>query len=300
MRPRFIHIDAPGSRSYHCNARTPADVRGRPTRGVFCRFPFSNADARLVWKFLKIAGVVAATLVLVLGLLALITWRATKAEVPWYTEAVADVEPEALAKRVEAGDELERHALELRNEARHTGAWEAVFTQEQINGWLASDLQEKFPDMLPDYVHNPRVKIDRDFARAAFRVSNSQIDAVIVVGVDLYLTENSNELAVRFRDARAGLVPLPLKHITDVAGRAAQKTNIELQWKQNSGDPVALIKIPEQVEDVQGRLIVENIEVRDGEVYLSGRTVKPDGSGGSTNVQRVIVGQLFRSETLQR
>ena len=253
-----------------------------------------------MWKFFKIAASVLSALTLVLGLLVFGAWRASKHEEEWYVEAVAAAEPEVQARRVEAGDEFERHALELRNEARHTGAWEAVFTQQQINGWLASDLKEKFPDMLPSYVHDPRVKIEEDVARAAFRLKNSQIDAVIVVSVDLYLTENPNELAVRFRDAHAGLVPLPLKRVTDVAEQAAKKTNISLQWQQNGGDPVALIQIPEEVKDVEGRLIVENIEVRDGEVYLSGRTVKPDGSGGSTNVQRVIVGQLFRSETLQR
>ena len=102
---------------------------------------------------------------------------------------------------------------------------------------------------------------------------------------------------LHFRDAKAGLVPLPLKRSTDVAEKAAEKTNISLKWQQNSGDPVALIQIPEQVEDVEGRLIVENIEVRDGEVYLSGRTVKPDGSGGNSNVPRAIAGQLFNSNS---
>ena len=253
-----------------------------------------------MWKFVKYLAASLFTLVLILGILAFVAWRASKHEEPWYLEAVSAEEPGVQAQRIEAGDEFERHALELRNEARQTGDWEAVFTQEQVNGWLASDLNEKFPEMLPRYVHDPRVKIEQDHARAAFRITNSQIDAVIIVGVDLYLTENPNELAVRFHEAHAGLVPLPLRRVTDVANAAAKKTNIQMRWSHNGGDPVALIQIPQKVKDVEGHLIVENVEVREGEVYLSGRTVKPDGSGGSTNVQRVIVGQLFRSETLHR
>jgi hypothetical protein len=46
--------------------------------------------------------------------------------------------------------------------------------------------------------------------------------------------------------------------------------------------------------------LVEQVEVRDGSIHLSGRTVRPDGSGGSTNVQRVIVSQLFKNETNHR
>ena len=253
-----------------------------------------------MWKFFKYASAFLAITLVVLAILAFGTFKAAQHEEQWYAEAVAAAEPELEAKRAEAGDELERHALELRNEARHSGEWQAIFTEEQINGWLASDLDEKFPDMLPTYVHDPRVKIEQDHARAAFRVTHSQIDTVIIVGVDLYLTENQNELAVRFHQAHAGLVPLPLKRITDVAEQAAKKTNIDLSWGQNGGDPVALIQIPEKVKDVEGVLILENIEVRDGEVYLTGRTVKSDGTGGSTNVQRVIVSQIFRSETLHR
>jgi len=253
-----------------------------------------------VWNFIKIAAAATGALALLLAVLAFGTWKAAQHEESWYVEAVAAAEPDSQKQQAAAGDEFERQALDFRNEARRRGQWQAVFTDEHINGWLASDLQEKFPDLLPDHVHDPRVKIDEDFARAAFRVVTPQVDSVVIVGVDLYLTETPNELAVRFRDARAGLVPLPLKRVTDIATRAAEKTNIIIRWAHNDGDPVALIQIPERVDGIDGQLIVENVDVRDGEVYLSGRTVKDDGTGGSTNVQGVIVSQLFRSDTLHR
>ncbi len=253
-----------------------------------------------MWKFLKITGIILSILLVVIAVLAFGTWRASQHEEPWYVEAVAEVQPEIQQERIEAGDEFERHALELRDEARQRGEWEAVFTQAQVNGWLASDLKEKYPKMLPPNVHDPRVKIEEDHARAAFRVVTSQVETVVVVGVDLYLTENPNELAVRLRDARAGLLPVPMRQVKKIADNAADRTNVGIRWNEVDGDQVALIQIPEDVEGIDGRLIIEGVEVREGEVFLSGRTVKPDGTGGSNNVQRVIVGQLFRSETLKR
>ncbi len=253
-----------------------------------------------MWKFFKYSAIVLCALVVIAVVLFFVAKRAWQHEATWYAEAVSAAEPEVQQRRAEAGDEFERQALDLRNEARRQGQWEAVFTDAQINGWLAMDLNAKHPDMLPSTVHDPRVKFEQDMAQVAFRVVTKQVESVIIVGVDLYLTENDNELAVRFREAHAGLLPVPMKKVIDIVNKAAVKTNIPVTWSQNEGDPVSLIQIPEIVEQIDGRLLVEHVEVRDGSIYLSGRTVRPDGSGGSTNVQRVIVSQLFTNETNHR
>jgi hypothetical protein len=126
------------------------------------------------------------------------------------------------------------------------------------------------------------------------------MDSVIIVGVDVYLTENPNELAIRLRDAHAGLLPLPKKQVVDTVTKAAAKLNVPVIWSQNEGDPVALLQVPEQIEQIDGRLTLETVEVRDGEIHFTGRTLKPDGSSGTTNVQHIIVSHLFLNRNLQR
>ncbi|MCA9269625.1 MAG: hypothetical protein KDA41_14185, partial [Planctomycetales bacterium] len=252
-----------------------------------------------VKKLLKIAALLLTVTTVLALLLAAGAWKASQHEEPWYVEAVA-VEPAQQEEQAEQGDRLERQALDLRNEARHTGTWEAKFTDAEINGWLAYDLPEKFPKTLPSTVHEPRVKLNADMAKIAFRVVTKQFDSVFIVGIDLYLTDNPNELAVRFRSARAGLLPMPMKNVTDIVSKAAAKANLPIRWSQNEGDPVALVQIPERFDKIEGRLEIDNVEVRDGEVYFSGQTTRDDGSGGTTNVQHIIVSHLLLNPTTQR
>ena len=279
MRPYHSH-----ARNRRFRARTSARTAALPGSHRVGKY------LRYAAIFLGIALVLAAC-----GVFAL--WQASQHEDEWYIQAVAAAEP---AQTKEAGDEFERQALDLRNEARRTGQWQAVFTDEQVNAWLANDLIEKFPDRLPSSVSDPRVKFETDMAKLACRVTTSKGASVVVVGIDFYLTEQSNELAVRLRDARAGLVPMPKKRILDMVKKAARQSDVPVRWSQNEGDPVGLVNIPEQFEQIEGRLVLESVEVREGEIFLSGRTVRDDGSGGTTDVQRVIVSQMTDTDTVHR
>jgi hypothetical protein len=253
-----------------------------------------------VWKILKYLAIAIVCLLVLAGGGLYFAWRASQHEEDWYREVTAPTELVVREQQVEAGDEFERQALDLRNEARHTGAWEASFTDTQVNGWLAYDLNEKFPGRLPSTIHEPRVKFVDDNAKIAFRVKSRQMDSVVIIGVDVYLTEEPNQLAVRLRNAHAGLLPLPKKQVIDTVTKAAAKLNVPIEWSQNGGDPVVLLRIPEQMEQIDGRLTLETVEVRDGEIHFTGRTLRPDGSSGSTNVQNIIVGHLFLNRNIQR
>src|SRR5581483_1168786 len=70
---------------------------------------------------------------------------------------------------VEDGQQFERAALELHNQLHHSGRWEARLTQDEINGWLATDLPAKFPQALPSGVSEPRIAIEDGVLRVAVR-----------------------------------------------------------------------------------------------------------------------------------
>ena len=97
---------------------------------------------RKLLRYLLLTTVVLAVL---LGAGLYLLKRAAQKEPEFYQQALR-AEP---AQQEVAGDELEQEVLELHNEVRQPGVWEAVFTEEQINGWLAADLPEKFPRGLP-------------------------------------------------------------------------------------------------------------------------------------------------------
>ena len=195
-------------------------------------------------------------------------------QVPAFYVAVGNITPSVQAA---AGDELERRILSLRNDFQADGFWEATFTEEQLNGWLASDLPEKFGDVLPDGVSDPRISIRDQRLQIACRVENPKFETVVSLSVDLNLTQETNVLAISVRDARAGKLPIPLKGFLDDITNASLEAEIDIRWVHDAGMPVALVPILIQQDKFSANSICLNkIEVRHGEIYLAGRTLSQD------------------------
>jgi len=196
-------------------------------------------------------------------------WKASQ-QAPEFYEVALQKEPE---QQKAAGDTLEQQVLMLQNEAREGGRWEALFTDEQINGWLATDLPEKFPHALPKGVSEPRVAIQPDIAKVACKYESKKVSTVFSMGLEISLTDEPNVIALRVRKPRAGLLPISINQILEHATRYANRSEIPVRWMEEDGDAVALVTIPaERKEFIHRRIRVETIELRDGEVYLAGRT----------------------------
>jgi hypothetical protein len=205
------------------------------------------------------------------GAAGFLIYSASRHEPQFYQQALR-IEPEL---QREAGDELEQSMLELHNSARDEGRWEAVFTESQVNGWLAADLPEKFPQMLPAGTDQPRVSIDQDQIKIACRYQRGKVNTVISFNLSVNLTTEPNTLAVRVSKVRAGALPVPLKRFLAPITKAGANSDIALRWGQADGDPVALVTVPHKHADYSHREIyLESIEIRDGEVALAGRTQK--------------------------
>ncbi len=226
-------------------------------------------------KKLRIAALIAGGLLLaaVLGLGGF--YWALKRQPEFYRQAIQLDQ----AVQKQASDRMLQRAAALRSDVEKEGQWQALFTAEQINGWLAVDLLENFPDLLPQSCRDPRVEIQPGGMTLAGRLTRGAETCVVTLTVEPYLPE-PNVLAVRIRGARAGLVPMPLNEILDSISEAAEKMDLRLQWQQADGDPVALISVPSP-PDQDGPLVqVETIRLGEGEIYVAGTTgpLKPDGT----------------------
>jgi hypothetical protein len=217
------------------------------------------------WRY----AVAAAVMVGVLVCVTLMAFRTALHRIPdFYAKAVAI----PAAEQHVAGEALERNILALHNSASDAGRWSATFTDEQINGWLAADLPEKFPDLLPAAICDPRVAFFPGQVQVACQYTGDRVSAVVSMALDVRLAEDPNTLAVRVRGARAGLLPLPLRDLLDQLTHAAQGADLVLRWAQADGDPVALIALPAAEDEETPRLILEQLEIRAGEIHLAGRT----------------------------
>ncbi len=225
---------------------------------------------RIYVRYLIVAFVLLAA---VAGAGGLLLYSASRHEPRFYQQAL-QIEPE---QQREAGDALEQSVLQLHNSARDEGRWEAVFTEAQINGWLAADLPEKFPQMLPAGTEQPRVLIDPEQIKIACRYQRGKVNTVVSFNLSVHLTTEPNTLAVRVSKVRAGALPVPLKRFLEPITKAGAESDIDLRWSQDGGDPVALVTVPHRHEDYAHNLIyLESIEMRSGEIALAGRTQRPE------------------------
>jgi hypothetical protein len=173
------------------------------------------------------------------------------------------------ASQAAASTEMFNRAQRLARDVKERNTWQAQFTTEQINGYLAVDLVKQFPELNTPEIRDPRVDLRPGEATLAFQYAGSPVTSVVSLDVDVYLHE-PNVVAIRIRGARAGALPLPLSDVLDAVSRAAEAAEVPLRWRQSDGDPVALVTFKAQPGRPQ--LVIDKLEISDGVLEIAGRT----------------------------
>ncbi|HUY89168.1 MAG TPA: hypothetical protein VMV10_10565 [Pirellulales bacterium] len=210
-----------------------------------------------------LTGSFAALALLVLGG----TYVAAR-RVPRFYQQALQAAPEI---RERQSDELLENAAALASCVRKEGSWRALFTADQINGWLAVDVAKNFPELFPQGVADPRVAIGPDRIAIACRYLDGPVETVLSLEGEAYVQE-PNVLSIRILRARAGSLPAPLGGLLKGISNAADKAGMQLHWLQAEGDPVAVIRLQPPRDERNQLRQIETIELRDGEIYLAGRT----------------------------
>jgi hypothetical protein len=212
---------------------------------------------------------------IVLALLAFVailaTWlyREATAVPEFYAQALS-TPPTATPPEV-AADHLEREVLTLQNQVQRAEPWRLVLKEEDINAWLATELTEKMPHLLPQEVKDPRIVVREGTVYFACRHEKA-FGGIFSIALEPSLTERANEVAIRVKSFALGRLPLPQKQYLDQVAQAAARSNIALQWEEEDGAAVALVQIPTEHEQLRDRhLQVESLDVREGEVIISGK-----------------------------
>lgn len=208
--------------------------------------------------------------ILVLTVIGLVVFYRAARHVPkFYQEALA-IEP---AVQEKASEQMVKAATKLQNNLYHDGGWRAVFTAEQINGWLAVDLQRNFAASLPREFHDPRVSITPEGITLACRAESKGFSSVVSLEVTAYL-ESPNVIALRVRKARAGAIPWPLDQVLKAISEAARRSELRLEWRQAEGDPVALITLP-PIPGKHGREVrIQTLKLEKDSIHVDGTTLR--------------------------
>lgn len=179
------------------------------------------------------------------------------------------------ADQQKASEEFLQQAVALAGDIEQLSEWQVVFTADQINGWLAVDVPKNLPEAIPSEVIDPRIAIESGEATIACRLKTDEIDAVISVSVDVFVSA-PNEIAIRFRRASIGSLRAPLAQVLEPVSQAAAQLNLPMIWRQLEGDPVAVFLLSSSPSEARKGIELEAIELGKGELIVAGRNHKND------------------------
>ncbi len=200
-----------------------------------------------------------------------VLWLCLTHQPDFYRE-VSEIPPE---RRHANAEKFVAQSLRLRNDIVNEPHWEAVFTDEQVNAWLAEDLVAHFADMIPPGVHDPRVVFDTDRVTLAFRVDEGPVRSVVWVVVRVGVPRE-NVVSLTLEKIRAGVLPIaPDQLIERITDHALQR-GLKVRWDLDGEHPVALIRYT--ADPRRPDLVLETLQVLKGQVRLSGRSNRAQGA----------------------
>jgi hypothetical protein len=226
-----------------------------------------------------------------------ILYRSSQQIPDFYRQAIS-VEPQEQAA---ASQKMIEQTANLASHAQQPGAWEALFTVEQINGWLAVDLVKNHANALPPEVSDPRISITPEQVSLGCRWTGDGFSTIFSMHAELYLAE-PNVIALRVQGAHAGALPLPLADILDGITQAAEELNLRIRWLMAERDPIALITIPQPEGDEHPAVQIESLELREGAIYLAGRTLPraAESEAAEKTVEKAAADQPAFQQKVQR
>ncbi len=217
----------------------------------------------------RLAILILAIFVVVTGSVVVTAYYAMQRPPRFYQQALNVPMPDY---RV-AGDQFERAIIELSNQIRYQPNWSAEFSATEINGWIATDLPEKFPETLPEVISEPRIAIENDQLELAFRVISPRFRGVVHIRGNVFCTDRHNQIAFQLSKISSGFVSIPISFWADRIQDSLNQKGIVLTWTEYRGDPVALVTLPNDLScQDAGPISIDSITLHQGQLQIAGST----------------------------
>jgi len=161
-------------------------------------------------------------------------------------------------------------SLQLRNDICNEPTWEAIFTDQEVNAWLAEDLVTHFADQFPPEVHEPRVVFEVDRVTLAFQLDQGPFSSVIWVVARPHVPEG-NVLELTLEKIRAGVLPVPADRILDRISEHARAHGLDVRWNRGEeGYPIVTLRYTPDSE--RDDIKLEQVQIQSGQIRLAGRS----------------------------
>ena len=218
-----------------------------------------------LWRALGL-GIVA----LLIGvMLIFLLWRGSQVAPTFYQEALA-VTPETQRQASEEFTAATEEVVELIESKRE---WETSISEEQLNGWLAIDLQEMLRAQGITELEQPRCRIETDGLSLACRWKASGVGGVLLLECRPVYDADSESLTIELHRISSGLLSVPRSRWLEPVRRAIESSNLPVTWGVDQEPPSFEVDLSRIEASPGRRLTFESVELQEGAIVVSGSSL---------------------------
>lgn len=155
--------------------------------------------------------------------------------------------------------------------------WDVQFTEAQINSFFAEDflrIGDDAKNLEKQGVSAPRVSIEKDRLRLAFRYTNALVSTVVSLDLKIWLVpRETNVFAIEILGRYAGGLPISAQTLQEEIANLARKYNLEASWYRHDGHPVALLHFKSKESRPTNKFL--RFELTPGQLSISGVSLEP-------------------------
>jgi hypothetical protein len=159
---------------------------------------------------------------------------------------------------------------------RETGDWGARFTDTQLNSYLEEHfLTDGMADkLLPEDVHEPRIAIEKDRLRLAFRYGRRPWSTIISIDFRVWLAKGEpNVVVLELQGLHAGALPISAQSLLEEISEGLRRHNIQVSWYRHQGNPTAALTF--QTDQPRPTAQLRQLDLQPGMVTLVGHSSEP-------------------------
>lgn len=178
--------------------------------------------------------------------------------------------------------------VRLLNDIVNEQAWDCRLTSDQINSYFEEDFIRSGIRVLPDSIREPRVAIEPEKIRLAFRYGREPWSTVVSIDIGLWLApKEPNVIALELQGMHAGALPINAQSLLENIYEAARQYDIDPSpWYRHKGNPVTLLRF--QAARPTPTIRFQRLELHDGYMVISGspNETSPLGAALPTSGER--------------
>jgi hypothetical protein len=217
--------------------------------------------------------VTSGVVILLLGAASTVLAVLVRYEYAWYHKAAlppGELRSKRSQEFLQAFSELANDVTNERDEA-----WEARFTDEQINSYFDEGFVQSGLDVrtLPDGVHHPRIIFDNERIHLAFRYGKGIWSTIISVDLRVWLIKREqNAVALELEGFHAGALPISAQSLLEKVSEVGRQNGIDVMWFRNpeTAHPVVVLRF--QADQPRSTMQLLAVQVDTGVITIRGRS----------------------------